>query len=227
MAYGIEIQNADGRIVIDTSYANFGFLSESTSTASAGATFPGLAGANVVIDLVAARANTGANGIVSRDDNKATWVDIGKAGVPTNVYYVIRRFTTLNPATATGYGFAVYNSTSNVIFTSNIAKNFEVVAVGIFNGSKAGPATNISFPSATTWYSDFTKYYAVVNGTSVSELSFTPPNNYHGRACYRWRWANSTHGRITVESGVAFGTALTPLNPVDYDFYYMILKELS
>jgi hypothetical protein len=221
MAYGIEIQNADGRIVIDTSYANFGFVSTSTSTAAAGATYPGLAGANTTIDLIAARANTGANGYVSRNYN--TWAGLG---VSTNVYYVIRRFTTLNPATATGYGFAVYNATSNLIFTSNITKNFEIVATGVFNGLLSN-ATNLAFPSSTTWYSDFTKYYAVVNATILNEAAGLPPNNFYTRACYNWRWANSTHGRILLESSLAFGSAATQGAPYGSDFHYMILKELT
>jgi hypothetical protein len=224
MAYGIEIQNADGRIVIDTSYANFGFVSTSTSTAAQGATYPGLVGANTTIDLIAARANTSANGYVSRTYN--TWASTGLGAVATNIYYVIRRFTTLNPATATGYGFAVYNSTSNVIFTSNITKNFEIVATGIFNGSVSN-ATNLAFPSATTWYSDFTKYYAIVNATNLSESAGIPPNNFQVRTCYRWVWANSTHGRILLESSLAFGTSLTRGNPFDTDFHYMIVKELT
>ena len=225
MSYGIEIQNTDSRIVIDTNYANFGFFSTNTSTATQGATYPGLAGVNTSIDLIAARANTTANGYVSRTYN--TWASTGLGAVATNIYYVIRRFTTLNPTTATGYGFAVYDASSNVLFTSNITKNFEIVATGIFNGSVSN-TTNLAFPSNTTWYSDFTKYYAIVNATNLSESAGPfPPNNYQIRACYKWVWANSTHGRILLESSIALGTYLTQGNPFDTDFHYMIVKELS
>lgn len=225
MSYGIEILNNNDRIVIDTNYANFGFLSTTLSTATPGSSYPGLAG-TVASDLIVARANNSANGLVSRSISPNTWASTLEGAASATRYYAIRRFDSLNPSTASGYGFAVYTTTSNVIFTSNITKNFEIVAVGTLN-SFASNTTKLYFPSNTGWYSNFDKYYVVVNNTLTyyilipSGVGFLV-NTY--RNSYDYTWANSTHGRITIDSSYYNGSAFTTLNR---DFHYMILKELT
>jgi hypothetical protein len=226
MSYGIEILNNNDRIVIDTNYANFGFLSTSLSTATPGSSYPGLAG-TVSSDLIVARANNTANGLVSRSINSASWATSLEGAASTTRYYAIRRFDSLNPSTASGYGFAVYNTSSNVIFTSNITKNFEIVAVGTFN-SFVSNTIQLNFPSNTGWYSNFDKYYVVVNNTRAQYELIPSGVGFYAkfyRVCYNYLWANSTHGRITVTSYNYDG--LSNLNfKINTDFHYMILKEI-
>jgi hypothetical protein len=221
MSYGIEILNNSDRIVIDLNYANFGFFSNNLSTATPGATYPGLAN-TVASDLIIARANTSSNGVVAKTVAN-TWVTTQGEAPTTLSYYVIRRFDSLNPATASGYGFAVYNTSSNVIFTSNIAKNFEIVAIGTLN-STASNTNNIAFPSATTWYSNFDKYYCAVNPTVSFTFLVSGVLSIY-TVGYRYLWANSTHGRIVIESNLRQGTS--PIQKLNRDFHYMILKELT
>jgi len=220
MSYGIEILNNNDRIVIDINYANFGFLSTTLSTATPGSSYPGLAG-TVASDLIVARANNTSNGLIAKSII-GQWVANTQDAPSTTRYYVLRRFDSLNPSTSSGYGFTVYNTSSNVIFTSNIAKNFEIVTVGTFNSSVSN-TNNIAFPSSTTWYSDFDKYYCVVNPTLYFQYTFLGATSTR-RIGYRYLWANSTHGRIIIENNIRQGTALVKLN---LDFHYMILKELS
>jgi hypothetical protein len=225
MSYGIEILNNNDRIVIDLNYANFGLFSNSLSTATPGSTYPGLAN-TTSSDLILARANNTANGRVARGVVANTWCGTTDEAASAIRYYVLRRFDQLNPSTAAGYGVAVYNTSSNVIFTSNIAKNFEIVAAGTHN-SAASNTLNIAFPSSTTWYSDFDKYYCAVNASICFYLvipSFPNALINAYRVAYRYQWANSTHGRIIVESQYFNGTSNTTLNR---DFHYMILKELT
>lgn len=228
MPFGIEIQNNNGRIIIDENYANFGFLSTSTSAAAQGSTYPGLAGV-VSSDLVVARANTSANGYVSRTAGVGTsklWATTGIGGASSYIYYVIRRFSTLVSTSTSRYGVEVYTSTGNVAFTSNISKNFDIITVGTINSSRSGVPI-LYFPSSTGWYSDFTKYYCVMNNTDLWETTFIPPNFIYYRQCYRYVWANSTHGRIEVHSGTATGTSLTPTAAGLGDWKYMIIKEAN
>jgi hypothetical protein len=221
MSYGVEILNNNDRIVIDLNYANFGFVSDTLSTATPGTAYPGLAG-SVTSDLVIARANTTSDGVIAKTVT-GTWANTQGGAASITRYYVIRRFDSLNPASSSGYGFAVYNTSSNVIFTSNIAKNFEIVTAGTFNSSISGVA-NIAFPSATTWYSNFDKYYCAINSTvSFTFLVSGSLSNY--KVGYTYLWANSTHGRILVESNLKQGTS--PIQTLNRDFHYMILRELT
>jgi len=222
MSYGIEILNNSDRIVIDLNYANFGFLSTTLSTATPGSSYPGLAG-TVTSDLIIARANTSSNGVVGRNISLGSWVTTQGEAASSIRYYAIRRFDSLNPPTASGYGFAVYNTSSNVIFTSNIAKNFEIVTVGTFNSSVSN-TNNIAFPSSTTWYPNFDKYYCAVNPTIIFTYIFSGVLAIR-TVGYRYLWANSTHGRIIVESNLRQGTS--PIQKLNLDFHYMILKELT
>lgn len=226
MAFGIEIINNNDRIIIDNNYANFGLLSTTVSTATANSSYPGLAG-NVVSDLVVARAAVSANGLVSRGVPNR-WAETN-AGFPSSVsYYIIRRNDTLVSPQSSGYGLEVYANTGNVVFSANISKNFEIVAVGNFNGVAAN-AVNLAFPSTTGWYSDFDKYYCVVNPTYSQYFitGFPSVTSYIYAAGYRYIWANSTHGRIVVESNYQGLFPATGYQKNGRDFHYMIMKELS
>jgi len=222
MAFGIEIINNNDRILIDNNYPNIGFFSTSTSTATSGSNYPGLAG-NVASDLVVARANTNTNGVVSKDINSTppTWYAGGTSPI---TYYLLRRFDTLG-VSQSGYGVQVYANTGNVTFTSNISKNFEIVTVGTFN-SFISNTFNIAFPSSTTWYSDFTKYYCAINPTASFQFTIPSVGTNIFICGYRYVWANSTHGRIVVESNQQ-PPGTSPLNKLNRDFHYMILKELT
>jgi hypothetical protein len=225
MSYGIEIINSSDRIVIDLNYANFGLFSNNLSTATPGSSYPGLAG-TVASDLIVARANydiNNANGVVSKT-TIGTWAQAAGGAATTVSYYVLRRFDVLNPALASGYGIAVYNTSSNVIFSSNIAKNFEIVTVGTFN-SQLSNVSNLFFPSNTTWYSDIDKYYCVTNPSSSLAVAFFLGGWIVTTRGYRYQFANATHGRIIIESNIRQGT--TQPTKVNADFHYMILKELS
>lgn len=229
MAFGIEIINNNDRILIDNNYPNIGFFSTSTSTASPGSAYPGLVG-NVASDLVVARSNTLSNGIVSKDTTGSNWVTSGvnsPGGAPNGfIYYLLRRNDTL-ATSQPGYGLEVYANTGNVIFTSNVTKNFEIVTVGTFN-SQVANTQNIAFPSSSTWYSDFTKYYCAINSTWSLYLvipSFPTALTNIFNVAYRYVWANSTHGRIVIESYQQ--TTTGSINKLNTDFHYMILKELS
>jgi hypothetical protein len=220
MAFGIEIINNNDRILIDNNYANFGYFSTTQSTATPASSYPGLAG-NTTADLVVARPNTSSNGVVSR--TFSVWGSV--LNPASYVYYLIRRFDTLG-VSQSGYGVQVYANTGNVTFTSNISKNFEIVTVGTFNSTVAN-AVNIAFPSATTLYSDFSKYYCIVNSTASSSFTipFPVPTEIVAVTGYRYVWANSTHGRILIENWIQSGGGA--LNKRNYDFHYMIVKELS
>lgn len=220
MAFGIEIINNNDRILIDNNYANFGYFTTTQSTATPTSSYPGLAG-NTSRDLVVARPNTGSNGVVSR--TFSVW---GAVLNPASyVYYLIRNNDSLGIA-ASGFGVQVYTNTGNTTFTSNITKNFDIIAVGTFN-STAANVVNIAFPSATTLYSDFSKYYCVVNSTAASAFTipYPVPTEIVTVQGYRYEWANSTHGRIRIENWIQSGGG--PLNKKNSDFHYMILKELS
>ena len=228
MPFGIEIQNNNGRIIIDENYANFGFLSTNTSAAAQGSTYPGLVG-NTITDLIVARSNTSANGYVSKTAGVGTsklWATTGIGGASSYIYYVIRRFSTLVSTSTSRYGVEVYTNTGNVAFTSNISKNFDIITVGTINSSRSGVPI-LYFPSNTGWYSDFTKYYCVMNNTELWETPVFPPTYLYYRQCYRYVWANSTHGRIEVHSGTATGTSLTPTAAGLGDWKYMIIKEAN
>lgn len=226
MAFGIEIINNNDRILIDNNYPNIGFVSTTTSTASPGSAYPGLVG-NVASDLVVARSNTSSNGMVSKNFAATNWVTSGvnsPGGAPNGfIYYLLRRNDTL-VTSQPGYGLEVYANTGNVIFTSNVTKNFEIITIGTFN-SQIANTQNIAFPSSSTWYSDFTKYYCAINstGSQYIVIPFTATLIYN--ISYRYIWANSSHGRIVVESFLeSIPGGISKLN---YDFQYMILKELT
>lgn len=229
MAFGIEIINNNDRIIIDNNYSNFGYFSLNSSTAARDSAYPGVAN-TVASDFIVARPNTSANGILGRSSQFGLAPKWGppsvQGGVPSAIFYVLRNNTRFIPAQLSGYGVEVYANTGNVVFTSNVTKNFEVVAVGNFN-SKTANVTNIAFPSSTTWYSNFTDYYVVINNTISYYLAPVPPqDNFPGIpgidfvVGYTYRWANSTHGRILI-------TSYSGGIPIDFDFHYMILKEVK
>lgn len=229
MAFGIEIINNNDRILIDNNYPNIGFFSINTSTASPNSAYPGLAG-NVASDLVVARANTSSNGIVSKNPAATNWVTSGvnsPGGANAFIYYLLRRNDTL-ATSQPGFGLEVYANTGNVIFTSNVTKNFEIVTVGTFN-SQVANTQNIAFPSSTTWYSDFSRYYCAINSAWSLYLvipSFPTAITNIFNVAYRYVWANSSHGRIVIESYQENLTAGT-ISKLNTDFQYMILKEIT
>lgn len=232
MAFGIEIINNNDRIIIDNNYSNFGYFSLNPSAAAAGSNYPGVAN-TVGSDFIVARANTTANGFMSIGigaSGNNVWLSSGQQrGANSAIYYVLRNNTRfINPQTS-GYALEVYANTGNVIFTANITKNFEIIAVGTLN-SFTSNTMNIAFPSTTTWYSDFTKYFVVMNNTFSFYLPHAPPlvTGLDWKLAYRYLWANSTHGRIFVECNSQGTTANpTPLGGIDIDFHYMILKEIT
>jgi hypothetical protein len=221
MSYGIEIQNADGRIVIDGTYSNYDTISPTISTATANSSYPGIAN-TLSTDLVFGRASNTSNGLVGRTLTTNVWNKW--LDTVTSNYYVVRRFDQLNSNVIPNYGLAVYSETGNVLFSSNIAKNFEIIVTGTFN-SKVSNTINTSFPSATTWYSDFHKYYCVINNTRVELITIPFPfAEFWFVEAYRYLWANSTHGRITIENYLqpVGGNRATK----DLNFDYMIVKEI-
>lgn len=226
MAFGIEIINNDSRVIIDDTYANLLPTSINFSTVTPNTAYPGAISVQSG-DFVIARANTNSNGMVGlKYIPEQRWTDFQ---TPNDFkYYVLRRASTLYATNSinTGYGLQVFNSTSSVVFNSNISTNFEIIAVGVFNSNVAN-VFNIAFPSNTGWYSDFSKYYCVINNTFVRTFTTAPPvpitlNHWIG---YRYVWANSSYGRIVIENNSI--TAGGPLTKHNADFNYMILKEIK
>jgi len=66
-----------------------------------------------------------------------------------------------------------------------------------------------------------------MNNTELWETPVFPPTYLYYRQCYRYVWANSTHGRIEVHSGTATGTSLTATAAGLGDWKYMIIKEAN
>lgn len=221
MAFGIEIINNNDRILIDNNYANFQFFSTTVSTTTPNSAYPGLAN-TVTSDLIVARANTSSNGVVGKSIS-GRWATALQGASSSTLYYAIRRFDSY-PSGTSGYSLEVYANTGNLNFTANITKNFEIIATGTFNAFTAN-VTGISFPSSTTWYSEFFKYFVVVNNTFSSYEVIAPPfvtEIYH--TGYSYEWANSTHGRININSYlIQAGTTYKP----NRTFHYMILKEIT
>jgi hypothetical protein len=228
MSYGIEIQNADGRIVIDSSYVNLGLISNTVSTATKGSAYPGLGG-TTASDLIFARAETNSNGIVGK--YLTEWAQNMNVGIPnlvianTFIYYAVRSNSSLLSPGSTGYGFEVYNESGNVAFSSNITKNFEIVVAGVFNAAAAN-APSITFPSSSTTYSNLDKYYCVVDNTSVVEDAredrFGNLTTQAYRIGYTYQWLGSNTGRITVNNSLFFSGTFN----LNFDFHYMIVKEI-
>jgi hypothetical protein len=226
MSYGVEILNDNDRIVIDTNYVNIVPLLDPPTVVAGAAAYPGYANSSNS-DLVVAQPSTTVNttlAVRTGAGGSATWSAASR-------YNVLRRFDSFSDDILPSYGLLVRNESANIIFSSNIGRNFEIVTIGVFNSSKAN-TLNIVLPSSTTLYSDFNKYYCCMAGTLLFSFNlFTPPTGYDYVQAYTFLYANSTHGQIRIDSytatrnldppyGTTYGTRFS-------DFQYMILKELS
>lgn len=247
MSYGIEIINSNDRVLIDENYANFGLKSTTytTQNLTSGAgrlVYPNISG-SAAGDIIIARTGTNDDGTLSRgfDSNAQSgqtwpvyWESLATAKIPsrydhpdTAVTNIIRDMGNLYSPATSGYGIEVYKSNGDLAFTSNISKHYTILATGIFNGYNSSTPT-ISFPSATTSYSDLANVYVGMNPCMAFELDLNPVY-FLSMTGYEYEWTSSTAGRIHVHnlsyrSGYSSGNGTFGENR---DMTYLILREVG
>jgi hypothetical protein len=247
MSYGIEIINNDNRILVDDTYANFGLKSTTYTTQNLAAgtppnetiTYPNISGA-LANDLIIARTGTNDNGTLARGFRSTTivyWEAIIGAKCPSNLDHPDTAVTNIlrdmgglySPATS-GYGLEVYKSNGDVAFTSNISKHFTILATGGFNSADSG-TTTISFPSATTSYSDLSNVYVVLNNCLAWELDLGASGYTLSMNGYEYEWTSSTAGRIHIHNlYYRVGYPNPSQNGYftrDLDMTYLIVREVG
>lgn len=216
MAYGIEIQNQDGRVIIDENYPNFfvGNVSELPVSAAAGDAYPPTG--YTAGTLVLARTPVNTDGYVSRAPNLWSAPYTYTKFEFACDYYLVKPFDIASPATS-GYGLEVYDSSADLIFsaTSN-NKMFEVVAVGEIPASDT-TTIEIHYPSSTAVLDNLSDYFVLLN-TTMSWAYFGVRTHID----YYYDWTGTDSGRIHIVRSRTFG--LNPPEPIGFSMQYMILR---
>lgn len=134
MAYGIEVSNSDGRTVFSTEENYAGFVaSTATSLSGFGNNAPSLSTGEALI----ARPQDNESGVIGYGLNqglsKFYGVDVYEQnfGAADGVKYRILTRSTLQTPNTSGYGLEVYNSSSEVLFSSETQRRPELLAAGI------------------------------------------------------------------------------------------------
>lgn len=133
-------------------------------------------------------------------------------------------------ASQSGYGFEVYNSSSQVVYSATAKENnFNILAMGKFTntGYSADPI-EISFPSATGTYPDLSKIYCLMNNTTHLKLYFTLPFGGTGAnddylAGYRYEYTSGSAGRVHVCNKLYSGGTY----PAGFSIDYMIIEVVG
>lgn len=192
MAYGIEVQNADGRVIISNDYANFYVANalEEPIAAAAGAAWP--PSGYTTGSLVMARAPLNTDGFVSRSPNLYAAPYTSEKFAYACDYIIVNPFQEATQATS-GYGFETYNAVGDVMFsgTSN-NKVFEIVAYGEIPSADT-TTTTLFYPSSTGTLSNLSDYFVVLNSTmSWSYFGISTHVDYY------YDWTASNTGRIQI-----------------------------
>ena len=216
MAYGFEIKNKDGRVIIDENYSNFfvGNASEQYTSVAAGAAYP--PSGYLPGSLVLARTPIGTDGYVSRAPKLFSAPYTYTKFEFACDYYVVNPFDTVTPATS-GYGMEIYDGSGNIRFsaTSN-NKVFEIVAIGEIPSSDT-TTTRLYYPSSTASLGNLSNYFVVIN-TTLSWAFF----GIRTHVDYYYEWTGTNSGRIQLVRSRQAG--LNPEQPVGLTLYYMIMR---
>jgi len=208
MSFGITVENIDGRVTIDETYPHI--YPRTTITVSSGAAYPGTGHQSG--DLVLANSfNDGYIGIGALTNGGAgsyMTTSEGTNRFPASfgyfVYFGSKIAGNILPA-GSGYGIEVYNSSSQLVYTTDTSQAFRVVASGSFPGAPQGqPAIELSFPSAIGEFEDLTKIYVLLNNTSHFRLNDPGLGEYENITGYRFEYTTGTYvqpgkrGRVHV-----------------------------
>lgn len=208
MSYGITVENFDGRVTLDETYSHI--YPRTTITVNGGAAYPGpghqsgdLVFANSYNDgyiAIGSLTNGGAASYMTTSEGTSRFPD----SFGYFVYFASAVAGNIVPA-GSGYGLEVYDSSSQLIYTTDLSQTFRVVAAGNFAGAPFNqPATELSFPSAIGEFEDLTKIYVLLNNTSHWRLNdpvFEESDSIRG---YRFEYTTGTYiepgkrGRVHV-----------------------------
>lgn len=223
MSYGILVENVDGRTQIDETYSNLYFSSTTEASAAAGAAYPP-SGVSLA-DFVFARAKSNGHVAVGVNDGTdgggysgpafmySNNLSINRIVAPTSGfgYYVCKKFSGNISASTSGYGLEVYNSSSQVVFSTNsFSANFKILAAGVMG---SGTFSEIPFPSATTTYSDLTKVFVLMNNTEHTRV-YVPVYSidYEETIGYRYEFVSGNAGRVHVCKKGGNGSNIGPIS---------------
>jgi|SRR6056300_1394064 len=208
MSFGITVQNFDGRVTLDETYPHI--YPRTTITVNGGAAYPGTGHQSG--DLVFANSyNDGyiAMGALS-PGGAASYMTTsqGTNRFPVSFGYFIYFASKMagNIVTAgSGYGIEVYDSSSQLVYTTDLSQTFRVVASGSFAGAAQNqPATELSFPSAIGEFEDLTKIYVLLNNTQHFRLNDPVFEEFESIIGYRFEYTTGTYiepgkrGRVHV-----------------------------
>jgi len=208
MSFGITVQNFDGRVTLDETYPHI--YPRTTITVNGGAAYPGTGHQSG--DLVFANSyNDGyiAMGALS-PGGAASYMTTsqGTNRFPVSfgyfIYFASKMAGNIVPA-GSGYGIEVYDSSSQLVYTTDLSQTFRVVASGNFAGAPLDqPATELSFPSAIGEFEDLTKIYVLLNNTQHFRLNDPVFEEYESITGYRFEYTTGTYinpgprGRVHV-----------------------------
>lgn len=208
MTYGITIQNTDSRVQIDENYTNI-YLSTSTEqSANVYANYPPTGYSNG--DLVFGRAKSNGHMGIGLNGLQRKWYFEPDAGDLPHLYdppssgygYYIAKNYAGNVTSQNNYGFEVYNSSSQVVYSATaFNNNLTILQAGLI---PAGSATEITFPVSGTY--DLTNVYCLVNPTSnflleitLRESGFNILAGYTDFVTgYRYEYTSGNNGKIHI-----------------------------
>lgn len=228
MSYGILVQNSDTRVILDETYSHI--YPRISFQKSGGDVYPGSTSYQTQ-DLVLVSCNSsGYIAIGSDSSSNAAYLTTYLGGyhpAPTSGYTVVlgsKMAGNITPATS-GYGMEIYNSSSQLVYTTSPFQFFRVLAVGNYQGAAANQAaTELSFPSSIGLFEDLGNIFVLINNTAHLRLSTPPFFSLDIIIGYRYEYVSGTQGRVHVcvqdkSYGTAYGVDGVGLE-------YLILEKL-
>lgn len=205
MTYGLYVINNGNKVQIDSDEEYSGCYADAASTSTRGAALP-------VLDhrLLFARPNSlsGQIGIY-----EGYWGD--NTVMSQNPNYFQSRLMKNLPST-TGYGLTVYNSSSEMIFSSkNLEYSFDIIAHGIM---PAGGDTHLTVNVGGTY--PMSEVYCLMNASQLA----TSSGAYEANSAYEYTGGRTIVVNNYITTYNIFGIGIT--DPFAYrDFSWMIVRH--
>lgn len=233
MSYGILVQNSDNRVIIDETYSHI--YPRIAGTASVGSTYPPTS-FNAGDTVFASCNSSGYIGLGVNNSGQTTWMDPDNppaffSGPSAGYSYVIGSKMAGNLSSGSGYGLEVYNSSSQMVYTTAPYQFFRIIAAGSYAGTAANQlGVQIPFPNFQYQgvehgeFEDLRNIYVLVNNTSHLRLYIPGFANQDFLIGYRYEYTTGYRGRVWLVNETRYSSLVFGFDGASLD--YLIVEKI-
>lgn len=231
MSYGILVENSDNRVILDETYPHI--YPRISFSRSGYDSYPGSTQYQAG-DLVLVTCNSsGYVGIGNTSGGSATYLSVSAYPTlptysanhtpPTSGYTVVlgsKMAGNLTPANS-GYGTEIYNSSSQLVYTTAPYQFFKVIGTGtVSTPQNQQIPVEIAFPSLDGEFENLKNIFVLANNTAHLFV-VNPYFGYDGLIGYRYEYTSGNKGRVYVTVRSFSNSGIGGIN-----FNYLIVEKI-